>query len=92
VRVEPLSFETGTHGAGAIAVLGEEVPHAESSQRCASVIDEEWLCRRRRQPTLADVGTEQLGSLRPQGAQPLFSPFPEKPHVGWRHQLHIRGT
>ena len=47
VRVKPLSFETGTCGAGAIAVLAEEIPYAESSQRCASVIDEEWLCRRR---------------------------------------------
>jgi hypothetical protein len=64
VRVEPLSFETGNRSAGAIAVFCEEIPHAESSQRRASVIDEEWLCRRRRQPTLADVGTEQLGRLR----------------------------
>ena len=73
-------------------VLGEEIPHAESRQRCASVIDEEWLCRRRRQPALADVGAEQLGRLRPQGAQPLFASFAEEPHVGWRNELHIRGA
>jgi hypothetical protein len=33
VRVEPLSYETGTRGAGAIAVLGEEIPDAESRRR-----------------------------------------------------------
>jgi hypothetical protein len=65
VRVEPLSYETGTRGAGAIAVLGEEIPDAESRRRCASVIDEEWRCRGRRQPALADVRAEQLDGLRP---------------------------